>query len=137
MCEAPGRGNMPVVTADGETGMTIHEGGCHCGAIAFTVEGTIETAIDCNCSLCRRRGGLLAFFPREALVLRTPEGDMATYTFNTHAIRHHFCTTCGVAPFSEGIDPRSGKPMASVNLRCLPDLDLAALKVIAYDGASR
>ena len=117
--------------------MTIHEGGCHCGAIAFTVEGTIETAIDCNCSLCRRRGGLLAFFPREVLVLRTTEAGMATYTFNTHAIRHHFCPTCGVAPFSEGIDPRSGKPMASVNLRCLPDLDLAALKVIAYDGASR
>ncbi len=117
--------------------MTIHQGSCHCGAIAFTIEGPIEAAIDCNCSLCRRRGGLLAFFPREALVLRTPEADMATYTFNTHAIRHHFCTTCGVAPYSEGIDPRSGEPMAAVNLRCLPDLDLATLKVVAYDGASR
>lgn len=70
-------------------------------------------------------------------MLRTPEADMATYTFNTHAIRHHFCTTCGVAPYSEGIDPRSGEPMAAVNLRCLPDLDLATLKVVAYDGASR
>ena len=55
-----------------------HQGSCHCGRIAFTLEGEIETAIDCNCSLCRRRGSLLAFFPRSALALHTPEADIAT-----------------------------------------------------------
>jgi hypothetical protein len=117
--------------------MATYEGSCHCGAIAFTLDGTIDTAIDCNCSLCRRRGGLLAFFPRASLTLRTPEADLATYTFHTHAIRHHFCRTCGIAPFSEGTDPGSGAPMVAVNLRCLPGLDLAGLAVVAYDGASR
>ena len=39
--------------------------------------------------------------------------------------------------FSDGTDPATGAPMAAVNLRCLPDLDLAALKVVAYDCASR
>ena len=114
----------------------IHEGSCHCGRIAFTVEGEIESAIDCNCSLCRRRGGVLAFFPRDALRLRTPEAHMATYTFNRHVIRHHFCPVCGVAPFAEAVNPRTGQPTAAVNLRCLADVDLAALEITHYDGAS-
>ena len=116
--------------------MATHAGSCHCGRIAFTLEGDIGQVIDCNCSMCRRRGSLLAFFPRAALVLSTPESALGTYTFNRHAIRHHFCPTCGIAPFSEGADPRSGAEMAAVNLRCVPDVDLSALKVTPVDGAS-
>ncbi|MGN6513310.1 MAG: GFA family protein [Lysobacteraceae bacterium] len=115
--------------------MATYQGSCHCGRIAFTVEGDIGGVIECNCSLCRRRGSLLAFFPREALVLSTPEGDYATYRFNRHAIDHHFCPTCGVAPFSESVDPRTGGRMAAVNVRCLADVDLAALEVKRFDGA--
>ena len=66
--------------------MATHEGSCHCGRIAFTLEGDVTEAMDCNCSLCRRRGGLLAFFPREALSLKTPEADMGTYTFHSHRL---------------------------------------------------
>ena len=117
--------------------MTTYRGSCHCGRIAFTLEGAINgPVIDCNCSLCRRRGGLLAFLPRRALHLSTPEADMATYTFNTHAIRHHFCPACGIAPFGEGVDPKTGEATAAVNVRCLDGVDLAALPVMQYDGAS-
>src|SRR3546814_2740103 len=83
-------------------------------------------AIDCNCSMCRRRGGLLAFFPREALTLTTPESNYGTYRFNKEHLAHQFCPTCGVAPFSEGADPRTGAKMVAVNVRCLPDLRSAA-----------
>ena len=116
--------------------MAIHEGGCHCGNIAFTVEGDIDSVIDCNCSICRRRGHLLAFFPRSALVLKDPDADIATYTFHRHAIRHRFCPTCGVGPFGEGTNPKTGEATVAVNVRCLPGVDLAGLKVIPYDGAS-
>ena len=61
----------------------IYEGSCHCGNVAFEVEGEFTEALDCNCSLCRRRGGLLAFVPRDKLVLKTP------YTFNSHVRRSH------------------------------------------------
>ena len=111
------------------------EGSCHCGRIAFTLEGEVGDVIDCNCSMCRRKGALLAAFPREALSLKTPEADMGTYKFNKHLIDHHFCLTCGISPFSEG-KGRDGKAMTMVNVRCLPDVDLSGLKVIAYDGAS-
>jgi hypothetical protein len=113
-----------------------YEGGCHCGGIAFELEAeAITDAIDCNCSMCRKRGALLAFFPREALVLSTPESAMGTYTFNRNQIRHHFCPQCGIAPFSEGADPRTGAAIASVNLRCLPGVDLDALEIKQVDGA--
>ena len=55
-----------------------HAGSCHCGRIAFTLHGEVGRAIDCNCSMCRRRGALLAFYPREALVLTSKEGDYGT-----------------------------------------------------------
>lgn len=58
--------------------------------------------MECNCSLCRRRGGLLAFVPRAALTLLTPEAEVSTYRFNQHAIDHHFCAHCGIAAFGEG-----------------------------------
>src|SRR6478752_7104671 len=54
-----------------------YEGSCHCGKIAFEVEGEFGEAIDCNCSLCRRRGGLLAFVARDKLTLTTPEADLS------------------------------------------------------------
>ena len=114
-----------------------HQGSCHCGRIAFTLDGEIGQVIDCNCSICRCKGSLLAFFPRSAMRLSTPEADIATYTFNTHAIRHRFCPVCGVGPFGEGTDPRTGEATVAVNVRCLPGLDLASLEVIHFDGASR
>jgi hypothetical protein len=112
-----------------------HSGSCHCGRIAFEVDGDITEVADCNCSLCRRRGGLLWFGPREAVTMTTHEADMGTYTFNKHHLHHHFCSTCGIAPFSEGDNPKTGAKMIAVNVRCLPDLDLKTLKINEYDGA--
>jgi hypothetical protein len=112
-----------------------HQGSCHCGRIAFEVEGDISEVYDCNCSMCRRRGGLLWFGPRDAFTLKTPESDVATYTFNKGHIQHHFCTHCGIAPYGEGDSPKTG-PTVAVNVRCLPDVDLSALKVTSVDGAS-
>lgn len=116
--------------------MATYQGSCHCGNVAYTLEGEVTEAIDCNCSMCRKRGGLLAFFPRDALTLTTPENSYATYTFNTHKLQHHFCPKCGIAPFSEGVHPGTGNKMAAVNVRCLADVDLAALKITSVDGAT-
>lgn len=113
----------------------VYQGSCHCGKIAFEVEGDIQEVFDCNCSMCRRRGGLLWFGPREALRLKTPEEAAGTYTFNKHRIQHHYCPACGISPYSDGDHPKGGK-MAAVNVRCLPALDLASLKITAVDGAS-
>ncbi|HET6587333.1 MAG TPA: GFA family protein, partial [Oleiagrimonas sp.] len=41
-----------------------HQGSCHCGRVAFEVEGDPEQLIECNCSHCSRKGYLLWFVPR-------------------------------------------------------------------------
>ncbi|MFT4257790.1 MAG: GFA family protein [Pseudoxanthomonas sp.] len=113
-----------------------YAGSCHCGRIAFEVEGRIDQVLDCNCSMCRRRGGLLWFVPREALVLSTPEAEISTCTFNKHHLQHHFCAHCGIATFSEGVNPKTGVATAAINVHCLPEADLSVLKVVPVDGAS-
>jgi len=113
----------------------IYQGSCHCGRISFDVEGDLGQVVECNCSHCSRKGYLLWFLPRERLRLTTPEGDMATYLFNKHVIKHHFCPNCGCAPLGFGAD-RSGAPMVAVNVRCLEGIDFSALKRMPFDGRS-
>lgn len=112
-----------------------YQGSCHCGAVKYSVEGTVEQVIDCNCSHCSRKGYLLWFVGREQLLLHTPAEKLGTYTFNKHVIDHHFCPQCGCAPFGFGKGP-GGVEMAAVNVRCLENVDLKALNVQAVDGKS-
>jgi len=113
----------------------IYKGGCHCGQVAFEVEGELTQVADCNCSICSRMGSLHWFVPRDALRLLTPESGLATYTFGKHVIKHHFCPKCGIHPFGEGSDP-SGNRKAAVNARCLEGVDLGSLSVMHLDGRS-
>jgi hypothetical protein len=113
----------------------IHQGSCHCGRIAFEVEGDVDQLLECNCSMCDRKGYLLWFVPREQVRLKTPESNLSTYTFNKHVIKHHFCSECGCSTFGFGKD-RSGRDMAAVNARSLPSLDRSGIKVVQFDGKS-
>jgi hypothetical protein len=36
----------------------IYSGKCHCGKIAFDVEGDLTSVIECNCSICYESGYL-------------------------------------------------------------------------------
>lgn len=112
---------------------TTYQGSCHCGNIAFEVEGELTGAMACNCSICQRKGALMWFVPRAQLRLLTPEAQMATYTFHKHHIQHRFCPTCGMHPFGEGAGP-DGAAMAAVNIRCLEGVDVYDIPVHHYDG---
>jgi hypothetical protein len=113
----------------------IYQGSCHCGKVAFEVEGELKGAMACNCSICSRKGSLLWFVPRDKLRLLTPESNAATYTFNKHVVKHRFCPKCGMHPYGEAVDPK-GNAMAAVNIRCLEDIDLPAVPVKHFDGKS-
>lgn len=109
------------------------KGSCHCGQIIFEVEGEVSEIIECNCSMCQRKGTLMWFVPRQALNLQTSLERMSTYTFNKHVIKHHFCPNCGIHPFGEAITP-TGQEMAAINVRCLEDVDLSSLKIQHFNG---
>jgi hypothetical protein len=112
------------------------EGSCHCGAVTFSIDADPPTsAISCNCSHCRRKGFLLAFFPVEQFTLQSGADKLRSYTFNKHMIEHSFCTTCGTQAFAYGVNP-DGSPVRAINLRCVPEIDLDSLELQQFDGAS-
>ena len=112
-----------------------YKGSCHCGCVAYEVEGDLKQVIECNCSHCSRKGLLLWFVPRKQLKLSTPQSDLTTYTFNKHVIKHQICDKCGCQPFAYGTDPK-GNETAAINVRCLEGVDLEKLDRKPFDGAS-
>ena len=111
----------------------MYKGSCHCGRVTFEVEGALTEVLECNCSHCSRKGYLLWFVPGAQFRLTSPEENHSTYKFNKHVINHHFCPTCGCAPFAGGVTP-SGAATDAVNVRCLEALDLASIKRKPFDG---
>ncbi len=113
-----------------------YTGTCHCGAVSFTVNADAPTsAVSCNCSHCRRKGFLLTFVPADRFTLNSGDEALRPYTFNKHKIRHMFCQTCGTEAFAYGNNP-DGSEVRAVNLRCVPGIDIDALELQKYDGAS-
>ncbi len=110
-----------------------YAGSCHCGDVAFEAEGDIRDLLECNCSICSRKGSLLWFIAREQFRLKTPEEKLATYEFNKHRIHHKFCKRCGIHPFALASDPK-GNPMAAINARTLEGVDLAKIPRKQFNG---
>lgn len=113
----------------------LYKGSCHCGDIAFEVEGELSAVVSCNCSICSRKGALLWAVPRRDLRLTGSDDGMGTYVFNRNAIAHRFCRNCGMHPFAESAAAEDG-PAAYINIRCLEGVDPASLQVIEFDGRS-
>jgi len=112
-----------------------YTGGCHCGEIRFEVTADLGSVVSCNCSICQKRGALWTFVPPEQFALRAGAEDVKDYQFGKKSIHHLFCPQCGVGAFSRGRAP-SGKDMVAVNVRCLDDVDIAALTPSSFDGRS-
>ena len=110
-----------------------YNGSCHCGTVAYEVEGDIQGVIQCNCSICFRKGAPLWFVPRSSLRILRGEDALQTYTFNKHVIMHRFCRTCGIHTHGEGTDPKGNKT-AAINLRCLEGIDLEKVDITPFDG---
>ncbi|MGB8702500.1 MAG: GFA family protein [Thermosynechococcaceae cyanobacterium] len=109
-------------------------GGCHCGAIRFRVRVERFEALDCNCSICQKKGFLHLIVPPDQFELLQGTEALQTYTFNTGVAQHHFCRICGIAPFYR---PRSHPDQFDVNLRCLDEpLDtlLTLFHLQPFDG---
>lgn len=112
-----------------------YHGGCHCGAVRYTVRLALSTLIECNCSLCKKRGWLLAFAPADDFTLERGADALTEYRFNKKHIQHLFCRVCGVQSFGRGEGP-DGKSTVAVNARCLDGVDPSKLAVKQVDGAS-
>jgi hypothetical protein len=75
-------------------------GGCHCGAVRYSVTGAMHHNAVCHCSDCRRSSGAImvswAAFPKDSLTVDS--GAPAVYQSSEHGERH-FCGQCGTGLF--------------------------------------
>jgi len=113
--------------------MPSWSGSCHCGAVRFSVTAEIDELTRCDCSLCRRRGALMAKVPESGLTLQAGEDALVLYRWNTGVARHYFCRYCGVYPFHR---KRAAPTFYGVNVGCLEAFDVAAYPYRLADGAT-
>lgn len=113
--------------------MSRYLGSCHCGAIRFEIESTIDRVTQCNCSVCTKKGILHHRVGADRFRLLSGEESLGTYQFGTMVAKHHFCRHCGIHTFTR---PRAAPDLYTVNVRCLDNYDLQkeAPEVLAFDG---
>ena len=112
--------------------MKTHQGGCHCGKVRFEVRADIESLIDCDCSICTKKGVLHHAVEDDQFTLLSGEEDLSRYEFGTHTAKHYFCKHCGIHSF--GISRVTER--YTVNARCLDDYDaiVALVTIEKFDG---
>jgi hypothetical protein len=75
-----------------------HRASCHCGAVVLELDlpdGIVDPG-RCDCSMCRRRGAIVATVPLAGLRVIQGTSELKLYQFNTMTARHYFCSTCGI-----------------------------------------
>ncbi|MEK8047628.1 TIGR02594 family protein [Ideonella margarita] len=95
-----------------------HRLSCHCGAVVLRLslpEG-IQDARRCDCSMCRRRGAIVASVPLDGITVEQGADVLREYRFNTHTARHFFCGVCGIYTHHQR---RSNPQQYGYNVGCL------------------
>lgn len=75
-----------------------HRAACHCGLVAFELdlpEGLVDPK-RCNCSICRRKGAVMAYVTLKGLRVLHGTKHLKLYQFNSGVAKHYFCSNCGI-----------------------------------------
>jgi hypothetical protein len=113
----------------------VYRGGCHCGRVRYEATCDLAQAVDCNCSICMKRGAIWAFAKAPQFTLVQGGDALTDYQFGKKNVHHLFCKNCGVGSFSRGLAP-NGEETFAINVSCLDDVDVATLTPKPFDGKS-
>jgi hypothetical protein len=109
---------------------------CHCGAVVFEVDlaNGFEKLRRCNCSLCRRKGAVMASVPLERLRIIQGADKLSLYQWNTRTAKHYFCSVCGIYTHHQR---RSNPNEYGFNVACVEGVDPFKLgEIPVMDGAA-
>jgi len=111
-------------------------GRCHCGAVEFEVdlENGFGEIRRCNCSICRRKGAVVAMVPLERLRVVKGEENLTLYRWNMKIAMHYFCKICGIYTHHQR---RSDPTEYAFNVACVEGVDPFSFPDVPVgDGAS-
>ncbi len=113
------------------------KGTCHCKAVEFEVDliNGFENVRRCNCSICSRKGAIMAGVPLERLRVTRGADKLSLYQWNTKIAKHYFCSICGIYTHHQR---RSVPTEYGFNLACIEGIDPSTIGPIgASNGAAQ
>ncbi len=117
--------------------MTHHIATCHCGRVRIELDlpDGFQSLRRCNCSLCRRKGAVMASVPLSGLRVVAGADDLRVYMWNSQTAKHYFCGTCGIYTHHQR---RSNPNEFGFNVACIDGVDPLSLgEIMIGDGASQ
>ena len=111
--------------------MSEQHGSCHCGTVRLTLRDDPVEAGECNCSLCRRIGGLWHYCRPDQVSV---EGEEVAYRQGDCSLDTWHCPTCGCSTHWTAVDPNHDR--MGVNLRMFEPALWQDLPRRFIDGAS-
>ncbi len=125
------KGGIPI-DADGAS--TKLSATCHCGAVRVEIPHRPSEVTNCNCSLCRRLGGLWAYFDVGMVTVTGHPEHTSEYIQGDKTLRVVRCNTCGCTTHWEPLDP-SVHTKLGVNIRNFEPRDIGNVRIRLLDGA--
>lgn len=91
---------------------------CHCGNIKIevTFDNGLENIRRCDCSLCKRKGAVMASVPLSNVNIVKGKDHLMIYQWNTKIAEHYFCKTCGIYTHHKR---RSNPKEYGINIACI------------------
>ena len=108
---------------------------CHCKKVhvELKLENGIEELVRCNCSLCKRRGSIMAKIKLKNLKVIKGNDQLSVYKFGKkqHA-EHFFCKNCGIYTHHRSY---TNPENYEFNVACIDNVDTFEYKDIpVFDG---
>ncbi|HHF2872247.1 TPA: GFA family protein [Vibrio diabolicus] len=114
----------------------LHRLSCHCGKVELelALPNGIEKPRRCDCSMCRRRGAIVASVPLNGIRIVQGEDVLKLYQFKTRTAKHFFCGECGIYTHHQR---RSDPSEYGYNVGCLEGVNPYELGTIeVMDGVN-
>ncbi|EKO3954132.1 GFA family protein [Vibrio fluvialis] len=113
-----------------------HRATCHCGAVELELslpDGIVDPR-RCDCSICRRKGAIVASVTLGAIRIVKGQEALRLYQFNTQTAKHYFCSVCGIYTHHQR---RSNPHQYGYNVGCLEGVNPFDLgDVVTNDGVN-
>ncbi len=113
-----------------------HRATCHCGAVELELslpDGIVDPR-RCECSICRRKGAIVASVTLDAIRIVKGQEALRLYQFNTQTAKHYFCSVCGIYTHHQR---RSNPHQYGYNVGCLEGVNPFDLgDVVTNDGVN-
>ena len=104
------------------------EASCHCGAVRIEIDAPPPTDLtDCGCSICRRKGGLWAYYSPKQVRIFPASGATTIYMWGDKMLESHTCKFCACMTHWSPVDKSYDR--MGVNARMMDPQILAAARV--------